>query len=293
VNPDPGHVRRLVDAGFPEAAGQPVLPVLSNGTDNALFRVGSEWCLRLPRGDRASACVRTEAQWLPRLAAHLPLDVPRVVRLIEPDALWPTPWLVCRWIHGEDLERSPIVDVNRCAIDLAGFVLALRSIPATGAPLAGEGNFHRGVPLQWRDAATRDALAMLADELPIAPLEAIWERALQAGSWRGSPVWVHGDLHAGNLLGRDGRLAAVIDFGGLGAGDPAVDLMPAWTLFEGAARRRFLECLDADPDMVLRGRGWTLSTSAVALACYRPLGHPLAATARRILRHLLQAESKG
>lgn len=288
MNLDIDRVRQLVSAGFPQGRNQPVTPVPSKGTDNAIFRLGAAWCLRIPRHERASPYLRKEALWLPRLATHLPLDVPDVVCLVEPDASWSMPWLVLRWMEGEDLEHSALADRNHCAEDLAGFVLALRRIPAEGAPEAGAGNFFRGVPLRWRDAATRESLATLADEFPVAPLEALWVRALQAAPWCASPVWVHGDLHAGNLLGRGGRLAGVIDFGGLGAGDPAVDLMPAWTLFDDGARSTFLDSLDADPDMVLRGLGWTLSTAVVALAYYRPLGHPLADASRRILRGLLQ-----
>jgi aminoglycoside phosphotransferase (APT) family kinase protein len=157
-------------------------------------------------------------------------------------------------------------DPERAAVDLARFVTALRGVDTTGAPARQPG--ARGCPLAERDDGVRRALAELGDRVDGAAALRSWEQSLAARPWDGDDVWVHGDLLPGNLLVVDGRLSAVIDFGGLAVGDPACDLQPAWNLFEGASRRAFLTELRTDAAMRLRGRGWALSQALIALPYY-------------------------
>ncbi|MGL5009163.1 MAG: phosphotransferase, partial [Paracoccaceae bacterium] len=132
----------------------------------------------------------------------------------------------------------------------------------------GAHNFYRGGDLRVYDAEAREAIAALAGRLDAGRAVAVWERAL-ASAWQGAPVWVHGDVAAGNLLLRDGELAAVIDFGGLAVGDPACDLVGAWTMFDGAARLAFREEVGVDAGTWDRARGWALWKAVIVAAGVR------------------------
>jgi aminoglycoside phosphotransferase (APT) family kinase protein len=161
-----------------------------------------------------------------------------------------------------------LADPHQAATDLARFIAALQRIDPAGGPLPGAHNFGRGVPLAHRDRRTREAIRALDGILDTAAVTAAWEAALQAPVWHGPPVWIHGDVSAGNLLAVQGRLSAVIDFGGLGVGDPACDLMIAWTLFSGESRETFRAALAVDDATWARGRGWALSWALIFIPYY-------------------------
>jgi aminoglycoside phosphotransferase (APT) family kinase protein len=164
--------------------------------------------------------------------------------------------------------------------DLAHFITALQRVDATGGPLHGPQNFHRGAPLAQRDDVTRAAIASLRDTIDTRAVTDAWEAALQATAWSGPPVWIHGDLQAGNLLAQHGRLKAVIDFGCLGVGDPACDLQVAWNLFSDEARAVFRAELQVDDAAWVRGRGWALSVALIALPYYQKTNPVLAGISR-------------
>src|SRR5439155_1224847 len=187
---------------------------------------------------------------------------------------YPWPWSVYRWLDGENPEVGCIGDPEALAREVARFVRALRGLELAGGRLAG-----RGGPLATRDEPTREAIAALRGTIDTDAATAAWEEALRAPAWSGPPVWVHGDLMPGNILVRGGRLAAVIDFGGVGVGDPACDLMVAWTLLHADARGVFRAEVDGD-DAWARGRGWALSTGVIALPYYEETNPGLAANAR-------------
>lgn len=288
VPTDPALVRRLLAAQFPRWADLEIARVASAGTDNALYRLGADMVVRLPRIHWAAEDVAKEQRWLPRLAPHLPVAVPTPLAMGAPGQGYPWRWSVYRWLAGEPptvggLTAEQAADLaSDLASDLAAFVVALRAIDTTGAPAAG-----RGVPLAERDGPTRTALDELRGALDTAAAIAAWEDALEAPAWRGPAVWIHGDLAPGNLLCRDGRLAAVIDFGAVGVGDPAVDMLPAWTLLTGRARERFRRAVGADPATWRRGRGWALSIALIQLPYYRHTNPELAASARHVIREVL------
>lgn len=295
----PELVRRLLRAQFPRWAALPITRVASSGTSNALYRLGDDLVARLPRDPTEHGIVEKEWRWLPLLAPRLPLASPVPLALGKPDADYPVRWSVCRWLEGQEATREALgesVQAVQAARDLAGFILALRGIDATGAPEPGAHNFGRGEPLAARDEEVREALAALRDALPTDfdwdAAEAVWDDAVNALVWEGEPVWVHGDLYAANLLTREGRLSAVIDFGGLGAGDPAVDLMPAWNLFTGAARTAFRETLLPDEAMWLRGRGWALSMSLIALPYYLHTNPAMVALSRATISEVLASHQR-
>ena len=147
-------------------------------------------------------------------------------------------------------------------------------IDPKGGPAPGEHNFFRGVPLAQRDAQTRTAIQKLGDAIDAGAVSAVWESALRAPEWDQTPIWIHGDLDASNLLVEQGRLAGVIDFGGLGVGDPACDVMVAWKLLSPTGRRIFRDELSVDDAMWDRSKGWAVSQAVIALAYYTRENHP-------------------
>ena len=270
VEIDSALVGRLVAAHFPEWAALPIEPVPFFGTDNALYRLGDDMVVRLPRRERTSRTLEKERQWLPRLAPLLPLAAPVLLAEGLPAEGYPFAWSVYGWLEGQDATTGRITDLSRLATDLAQFVAALQRIDPTGGPVPGEHNFFRGVPLRTRDEATRAALASLAATVDVGAATAAWEAALQAPEWERPPVWIHGDLDARNLLVEEGRLSAVVDWGGLGVGDPACDVMIAWKVLSADTRHIFRTALSVDEATWARSRGWALSQALIALAYYTP-----------------------
>ncbi len=268
VDTDVSLVGRLLAAQFPRWADLPIEPVHSTGTDNAIYRLGDDMAVRLPRIHRATGQVHKEHRWLPRLAPHLPLAIPVPLAKGTPAEGYPWPWSVCRWLAGENATIECIADLRQAATALAQFIAALQRIDPTGGPPPGAHNFFRGVSLAMRDARTREAIETLHGMIDVNAASAAWEAALRAPAWHRAPVWIHGDLQAGNLLVERGRLSAVIDFGGLGVGDPACDLMVAWTLFSGASREIFRAALSVDEATWARGRGWALSVALIYIPYY-------------------------
>lgn len=282
---------RLVAAQFPQWADLPIRPVAKGGWDNRTFHLGDRMILRLPSHARYAAQVEKEQRWLPRLARDLPLPIPVPLAKGEPAEDYPWPWSVYGWLDGETASAGRIDDPARFAADLAGFLAALQRIDATDGPAAGPHSFWRGGPLSTYDAETRAAIAALGDRIDAPAVTAVWDAAL-AADWNGVPVWVHGDVAAGNLLVRDGRLSAVIDFGCSCVGDPACDLAIAWTFFEGEAREAFRAALALDPGTWARGRGWTLWKALIVYAGL-PGANPLdAEKSARIIEDLV-AEHAG
>nr|WP_159542781.1 aminoglycoside phosphotransferase family protein [Aeromicrobium sp. 9AM] len=262
---------RLVAAQFPQWADLPVRPVDLAGWDNRTFRLGDTMSIRLPTGPWYAFQVEKEQRWLRRLAPHLPLPIPEPVAQGEPDEGYPYAWSIYRWIEGRPASPDTIGDLTTFATDLAGFLTALRAIDATDGPGPGRHNFFRGGPLQTYEDEARDAIAQLGDAIPADTAVQILDEAL-GSDWSGPPVWFHGDVATGNLLVRDGRLSAVIDFGTSGVGDPACDVVIAWTLLDGESRAAFRHTLGVDPRMWARGRGWALWKALITYAEHRDTG---------------------
>lgn len=267
-------VARLIVVQFPQWAGLSITPVPSAGTDNALYRLGSDMVVRLPRIDWAVGQAEKERQWLPRLAPHLPLNIPVQLALGEPGEGYPWSWSIYRWLEGEDATLKRLTNPRQAAVQMAQFIAALQRIDTTGGPSAVVHNL-RGAPLARRDGQTRQAIAALQGMIDTEAALRVWETAVNAPLWDGEPVWFHGDLLPGNLLVHQGRLSAVIDFSGLGVGDPACDLMIAWGLFCGASREAFRTALAVDEATWQRGRGLALSQAAIFIPYYlnsNPIG---------------------
>ncbi|MFF5707270.1 aminoglycoside phosphotransferase family protein [Streptomyces sp. NPDC012794] len=265
---DESLVERLIAAQFPQWAGLPVRKVTSAGTDHAMYRLGEDMTVRLPRIPDAEGQVAAEQRWLPHLAPHLPLEVPEPLGHGAPGEGYGSAWSVYRWLDGENLYDRPLTGsgLQDAAAALGRFLAALHRVGTAGAPRS-----FRGGPVDTADDEVRAAIRDLgADGTHDAgAATAAWEAAVRAPGWRGAPVWLHGDLLPGNLLGRRGRLAAVIDFGLVGVGDPACDLMAAWTLLTAETRDAFREAAGVDDATWARGRGWALRFGLTAEHYYR------------------------
>ena len=220
--------------------------------------------MRLPRRDGPTEPDRRELDWLPRLAPLLPVAIPVPVALGRPGAGYPWYWELHRWVEGETVPVEEI-DAVQAAHDLAALVGALQRVDPAGAPPG------RGIALAERDEELRYWLSRFEGD-PAVTVE--WERALAAPPWDGPPVWHHGDLDARNWLVRDGRISGVIDWGAMGVGDPACDVMVAWKLHSPAARDAFREALPTDDATWERSRGWALSQAVAILAYYTPENNP-------------------
>lgn len=258
-------VRRLLINQFPQWADFPIQPVLPGGWDNRTFRLGESMVVRLPTAADYAGQVEKEQRWLPRLAPLLPFAIPAPLAIGEPAHGYPWRWSIYRWIEGDSAAIGRIADARDFATDLAKFLIALQRIDATGGPQPGAHNFYRGGPLTNYDAETRKAIAALNGKIDVVAAAEVWDAALST-TWTRLPVWIHGDISLGNLLVKEGRLSAVIDFGQLGVGDPACDLAIAWTLFSGEAREVFRAMLPLDAGTWARGRGWTLWKALIVLA---------------------------
>ena len=279
-------VRSLLTSQFPQWANLAIQPVRSAGTDNSIFRLGNDMLVRLPRIDWALGQVDKEHEWMPRLAPHLPLSIPTPLAKGKPDEGYPYNWSVYKWLEGDNASIDKILDPCQTATELAQFITALQLIDTTGGPLAEEHNL-RGVPLKNRDKITRESIANLKGMIDTNAALAVWEEALQAPEWNNKPVWFHGDLLIGNVLFVRGRLNAVIDFGGLGIGDPACDLMIAWSLFSGESRDVFRERLNVDDATWARGRGQALSQAVIFIPYYLNTNPVGVGYARRMIEEIL------
>jgi aminoglycoside phosphotransferase (APT) family kinase protein len=260
-------VRQLLAAQFPQWDHLPIKPVEFDGWDNRTFRLGKNMSVRLPSAEGYAAQVKKEQHWLPKLAPLLPRLIPVPLAMGQPDKNYPWHWSVYRWIEGENATTESIADLQEFATSLAQFLVALQQIDPTGGPPPGEHNFFRGGSLEVYDHETRNSVIALSGKIDTDLATEVWEAGIHA-TWRGKPVWLHGDMAASNLLVKQGRLNAIIDFGCLAVGDPACDLTIAWTLFSGASREAFFTALPLDRATWARARGWALWKALITLAAH-------------------------
>jgi aminoglycoside phosphotransferase (APT) family kinase protein len=279
---DEALVRRLLAAQFPHWAELPIEPLPAGGTDNAIYRLGDALSVRLPRRSGwATGSLDKEFEWLPKLAPLLPFSVPAPIARGVPGEGFPHAWAVYDWLEGDDAASAPL-DLPHAAVDLAALLTALRRIDPTAGPHPG----GRGGPLGPRDEATRAGIAALADRIDATAVTAAWEAALAEPEWDGTPVWIHGDLDARNLLVRDGRITGVLDWAAVCVGDPACDVKVAWAVLDTKTRPVFRALVGIDDATWARGRGWALSQAMIALPYYM---HTYPAIVREAERWLAEA----
>lgn len=274
---DEGLVRALLGTLSPSYDEEALRRLDSSGSTNALFRLGDDLLVRLPRQPGGSATIEKERRWLPYVAPALPVPVPEVLAVGAPGFGYPEHWSVVRWLAGE-VPRPPRPGEgprHQLARDLARVVTGLRGAGVPESATRDESlRWYRGEPLATMDASTRATLAACREiaglDLDLGACTRVWDDAmsLPGGEEPAGPVWYHGDLVAENLLVRDGRLAAVLDFGGLSVGDPTVDLVVAWELLDPEARAAFRAAVGVDEPTWLRGRAWALALAVMTFPYY-------------------------
>lgn len=279
-------VHQLITAQFPHYADLPITPAVPQGWDNRTFRLGTDLSVRLPSAAGYVPQIEKEHRYLPRLAPLLPVAIPVPLARGTPGVGYPFPWSVYRWLPGETAATARIDDLTAFAMAVAQFLVALQRIEPAGGPPPGPHNFYRGGPVATYDAETRRAIAALDGDLDTAATTAVWEAAL-AALWPGPSVWVHGDVAPGNLLIREGRLSGVIDWGSAAVGDPACDLVIAWTFLSGASREAFRAALSLDQATWARARGWALWKALILVAGHADTTAPEAARSRQVIDDVL------
>ncbi|MCR8659466.1 aminoglycoside phosphotransferase family protein [Paenibacillus endoradicis] len=250
-------VSKLINEQFPEWSDLPIRPVQYGGHDNRTFHLGDHMSVRLPSAECYVPQVEKEYKWLPLLQKGLSTPISTPVAIGHVSEHYPWPWSINKWLEGESLSPTNVNDLNSIATDLALFLIELQSINASSGPVAGAHNFYRGGSLAVYDEESMLAINNNKETFDKRILKEIWELALNS-NWDREPVWVHGDIAPGNILVKDGKLCAVIDFGILGIGDPACDAAMAWDFFDSTNRAVFQNTLQMNEATWNRARGWAL-----------------------------------
>ena len=252
-------VSSLIAEQFPQFSHLPIRPVDHGGNDNRTFHLGTEMSIRLPSSEEYVRQVKKEQEWLPKIAPHLPLPIPQPIAMGMPSESYPLNWSIYKWLAGESPNNLELGDtyLETIAAQLANFLSEFHKYDAAGAPAPGLHNWWRAAHTSIYDAQTRMLIEQLKDLVDADKATSLWQRAISS-KWNKDPVWVHGDVASGNLLVKNNKLAAVIDFGCMGIGDPACDLTIAWTFFRGKSREIFKANLQLDEETWARARGWAM-----------------------------------
>lgn len=279
---------RLLSEQFPEFAG--ALTLVAEGWDNVLFRLGDRLALRLPRREVAAHLIEHEQRWLPSFQQRSTLPLPVPLGTGRPTEGYPFAWSVIPWVDGVSGAHLTPEARDSYAGGLAEFLAALHEPAPADAPA----NPVRGVPLAARTGPVVARLTGLGDRIPQAELSALldsWHAGVAAPAWAGPALWLHGDPHPGNVVvGDDGLLATIVDFGDVTSGDPATDLAAAWLHFTPVGRAEFRARYEqlrrtADAEWT-RARAWAASIASAAFAASDGSGR-MAAMGREGLTQVL------
>ncbi len=283
----------LITEQFPHWSHLPISPVELSGHDNRTFRLGEELLIRLPSSQEYAPQVHKEQTWLPLLAPHLSFSIPEPIALGQPSKNYPWPWSIYRWIEGESANSLSLDELNLplLATQLAQFLSELHKINTTDGPLPSSHNFYRGGNLSIYDTETRSAIKELQDSIDTDAVTTVWEKALSS-TWDRDPVWIHGDFSSGNILLQNNQLAAVIDFGCMGIGDPACDLVMAWTLLKDESRNVFKSELNLDQDTWARARGWALWKSLFTIVSLKDKTSSKAMKQQDVIHEILKEHER-
>lgn len=257
--PTLGLAHKLIAEQFPEFSGLPITDVEKQGHDNRTYRLGKRMLIRMPTAENYALKVPKEHDLLPQLAKHLSLSIPDPIKMGKPSRDFPYLFSIYKWLPGKSINLLMLTDKEkeRLAFDLAKFLKELQAITDVEGPAPGQHNWWRGDHVSIYDKGAREQIAELADLIDVTRAFALWNQAC-ATKWDKTPVWIHGDFSIGNILMEDGKLSSVIDFGGAAVGDPACDLVIAWTYLVGKAREIFISEMDIDQETWLRARAWAL-----------------------------------
>ena len=274
-------IRALLADQHPHLAKLALHPVASAGTVNWIWRLGSELYVRLPRLAEWADSLKRELEILPKIAPKISLRIPGPVAVGAPGYGYRFPWAVYRWIEGSIYREEAVADERQAGLDLANFVGELRGLDLRGVSRAGRS------PLRELDAVTRAAIDACEDLIDAPRARDVWIASLRSEPWDGEPAWIHCDLLRPNLLISGGRLCAVLDFGSAGLGDPAADLIAAWSVFNEPGRQAFREALGGDGETWKRARGYALHQAALIVPYYARSHPEFAASAVRTIEQVL------
>ena len=248
-------VQELVISQFPKWSELEITPVAKSGRNNRMFHLGRKMLVRLPSAPGYEHQVKKEQEWLPKLAPQLSMAIPKPLALGRPTELYRLNWSIYQWIEGENAETLDSTFYNEFAVDIAEFLNQLASLDSSDGPIPDRS--YRGAPVIFYNDETLSNLSKLKGLIDADFGREIWEEAI-GNQWKNKPVWLHGDFSPGNILVKDNRLTAVIDFGCMAVGDPSCDLVIAWTMLNKESRKLFRNHLSYDSDTWARARGWAL-----------------------------------
>ncbi|MBM4222325.1 MAG: aminoglycoside phosphotransferase family protein [Gammaproteobacteria bacterium] len=285
----------LLKNQFPDLASLKLSYIPESGTENALFRLGNEYVVRLPRFllskdafEKNEKTLTKEFSYLPYLASYLSFPIAKPLFKGDPTAAYPFFWSISRYNEGHNPPFEQANEYNDLAKDLAQFLNQFHEIPVKQAPSS-----RRGIKLIYQDEETQNALAQLKDDIDVSIAKTLWDTLKNIPYWPKDPVWIHGDLLPGNILIQNNRLAGIIDFSDLGLGDPACDLIPAWCLFNTQSRQIFRKNLnDVDDNTWLRGKGWALSIALILLPYYKSRSPIMTVLAQQMLKNIFLDEEQ-
>lgn len=274
--------KQLIIEQFPQWQDLSINSIKAWGSDNVIYRLGQDMCIRLPRMSDDAKGIDKDARYLHLFASLLPLKIPEFIAMGSPNKDYPSKWGVYRWLKGKSADYEPLTNLNEAAITLAEFIVALQKIDIKEAPIS-----SRDTSLLNRDQKTRAAIKALKETIDTAKVNNIWDQSLELPIYDKTPVWLHSDLHYGNLLIENGKLTAVIDFGMMGIGDPAADYIAAWSLFDFKSRLKFKEKLQIDEITFARARALALSIAVTIIPYYKDTNPSLTKVAKRIIKEIL------
>lgn len=281
-------VQKLVTDQFPQWQDLPVKSVESQGWDNRTFRLGNDMSVRLPSDEEYVRQVQKEQTWLPLIAPHLPFSIPKPIAMGQPSEDYPWVWSVYQWIDGISANITVVNDAHLeiIAQQLGNFLNDFHQYDAAGAPAPGLHNWWRAAHVSVYDSETRELINKLRNVIDADRAGFLWEKAISS-KWNKDPVWVHGDVASGNILLKNNKICAIIDFGCMGIGDPACDLTIAWTFFKNKSREIFKHVLSLDPDTWIRARGWALWKALYELSVLKDMLSAKAIEQKRIIDDVL------
>ncbi|MGN6669939.1 MAG: aminoglycoside phosphotransferase family protein [Candidatus Nucleicultricaceae bacterium] len=282
--------RSLIKEQFPEYAHLNVTSVEKQGHDNRTYRLGDDMLIRLPTAESYALKVPKEQALLPQLAPHLTVRIPAPLKMGVASSTYPYPFSIYTWLQGTSLNLLTLDEapLKTLALDLATFLKELQSIRDVEGPRPGQHNWWRGDHVSVYDKDARTQIAKLSGLIDSPKALTLWDDASKT-RWNKTPVWIHGDFAVGNILLHENKLSAVIDFGGMGVGDPASDLVLAWTFLKGEARQIFIKTMDLDDDTWLRAQAWALWKATFELCQIADPTDPLASAHKKIIEDLLHS----
>lgn len=280
--------KKLINSQFPEYADLTVTEVELQGHDNRTYRIGDDMLIRMPTAESYALKVPIEQELLPKLAKHLSVAIPAPIKMGKPSEDYPYAFSIYKWLDGSSANHVTLDEqlLENLAFELATFLKELQVITDVEGPSPGQHNWYRGDHLSVYDSGAREQIAKLADIIDGSSALELWERAC-ATKWNKEPIWIHGDFAASNILIKDNKLSGVIDFGGAAMGDPASDLVIAWTYLKGKARDIFVSAMGLDDDTWLRAKAWALWKATFELCNIEDKNSPEALLQKRIIYEVI------